>query len=188
MARIRPALFGFSILTLAGAIATLGTQTAGMIAPSDQMRVLATLFNALAPMLSPLSSAAGTKVLMPIGGEELALGIAPLIAWVAAGVAIGLMSRDGSEAATASLALASLTYILWLGLALLVLPSTGAAIPWSNYLDMVVSRILVSTPLDFFSIYIIPTALSAATTSLYQKATRPRIHEKPIERRRIWDY
>jgi len=189
MPRLLPSLtFGLSLLVMVGVIATYGASTSGSADPTDQLRILAVIFNALAPMLSPISSAVGAPVTMPIAGESLYLGLLPLLGWVIAGIGVGLASRDFGEAAGASMALASLVYVLWLGLTLLILPRVESAISWVVYLAQVATRLLFDSPLDFASLYLLPITLSTATTMLHSRASRPKIREQPPVRRRFWEY
>lgn len=191
MARIfLPVILSLAILVGFGAALSASASISGMKDPTPQMAIIAVVFNALASLITPLSSASGSGAIMPIGGEVLYLGIWPIIAWIVAGLGIGLMTGEAKGAIPAALASSSLTYILWMLTAIMVLPQVQSKSAWEIYLAQMSSHLLIRAPLDFLAIICIPLA-SSITLALFEPippdGRNTTVPAKPVKRR-FWEY
>jgi hypothetical protein len=183
-------VLALSILVGLGAAITADATIYGGKAPTAQMAILAVVFNGLAALMTPLSSAMGASTLMPIGGEQLHLGISPILVWLAAGCAMGLLAAQARDTIPAAILATGIAYISWLGLAIMVLPSVDSSIHWPLYMASMTSHIFSQAPLDLFTIFALP-ALSALTISLFEPlmpSEKPRTTEAGPFRRRFWEY
>jgi len=181
-----PIGIGLAFLALFGAVVTSDASITGYSQPGYQTQVLAVLFNALAPMMTPLSSATGRATLMPIAGEQLNLGFLPLAAWTGAAVLIGVSSRGNSLAS--AFVTASLAYLLWLVLGMAVLPQVNSSVPWPIYTAGMSDQLFFKAPLDFVAVYALPITLSMAVSRVVTSMTKPRVKEQTLHRRRFWEY
>lgn len=179
-----------AILVGCGAAMTMDTSISGGRSPTPQIAVLAIVFNALAAIMTPLTSAAGGVTSMPIAGETLHLWLLPTVAWALAGLASGLMAGDAKRAIPASLTVSGLTYILWMLASITVLPAVQSSTPWQLYITKISSQIFWEAPLDFAALFAIPAATSAAI-ALFEPippASKPAHPAIQPTRRRFWQY
>lgn len=183
-------ILALSILVGLGAAVTMDASIYGGRAPTAQMAVLAVVFNGLAALITPLSSAMGASTFMPIGGEQLHLGLSPILIWLAAGCAIGLLAAHAKDTFPAALLATGIAYISWLGLAMMVLPSVESNIHWTLYMAQMTDRIFSQAPLDLLTIFALP-AVSAVSIALFEPlipSEKPKTTAVQPLRRRFWDY
>jgi hypothetical protein len=183
-------LLSLAILVGFGAAVSDAASISGMKNPTPQMAVIAVVFNALATLMNPISSASGGGTYMPIGGEVLYLGFWPIIAWILAGLGIGLMAGEARATIPAALTSSALTYILWIMTSIMVLPAVQSTTPWELYLAQATGHLLLQAPLDFLAILTLP-AVSSITLALFEpipSAGRPAAPPPQPVRRRFWEY
>lgn len=183
-------MLALAILVGFGTAITMDASISGLRQPTPQMAVLAIIFNALAALTTPLTSAAGGGTYMPIGGETLYPGLIPLAAWSVAGLGCGLLVGDAKRAIPATLTISGLSYLFWILSSLMVLPTVKSMVPWELYLARASSQIFIEAPLDFAAIFAIPAASSIAIALFEPIPPTSKPTNQPIQpvRRRFWEY
>ncbi len=185
MKTLTTSIAALSVLTIIGMVMTSSVQAKSTSLPV-QVSILSVILSALSSLLMPLSSILGMPTIVAPPGEWLKLGPGPVIAWIAAGVLIGILARRARNAIPPALLTPALIYLLVLGLSIYVLPRVPGSINWEVYLSEVASAILLDGPLDFVSIYLIPLVFSVLSSNLFEASTA-----KPAplrqQRHRFWE-
>ncbi|RLF99645.1 MAG: hypothetical protein DRN49_04090, partial [Thaumarchaeota archaeon] len=100
-------MIGLGILTLGGALITpysLSSQ-----APT-QYNIFRIILATYTPLLTPISSAAGMKMV----GGGVSQGVIPILIWLIAALTIGVTLRDPGKSGKAMFASASMILLLWI--------------------------------------------------------------------------
>ncbi|MEM1952015.1 MAG: hypothetical protein QXG52_05615 [Candidatus Caldarchaeum sp.] len=148
-----------------------------------QSAILAVILSSLSTSLTPLSSAFGAFTYVPPSQTPVQLGIWPLIAWIAVGVMVGLLTQKPSESVIPSLLTPTITYISVVGLAGYVLPRIPSATNWEIYLTKLAQQIILEGPLDFAFLFAVPITFSLITASMAELAS-PKPVVTTVSRRR----
>ena len=144
---------GMGLITLAGIImGTTGPSTAN----STQFNIFLVLLKAYTPLLTPFSSALGLPAIDGVNSY----GLLPLITWIAVGALLGALTRSAAGGAKAAFLTAATTLLLWIGSLFFSAPAWPDNLTWLTYVNQMTTG-LISRPIDFSSLLILPTASSA---------------------------
>jgi len=166
-------MIGLGILTLGGALITpytLSPQT-----PS-QYNIFRAILATYTPLLTPISSAAGVRMVGG-GGPQ---GIIPILIWLATAIATGIALRDPEKSGKAMFASASIILLLWIASVFLSAPTWPDLNSWLVEVDLLTSDLL-SRPIDILSLFTIPTGLAILTAQIAQLKRRPVRTETSID-------
>ena len=158
-------MIGLGILTLGGALITpytLSPQT-----PS-QYNIFRAILATYTPLLTPISSAAGVRMVGG-GGPQ---GIIPILIWLATAIATGIALRDPEKSGKAMFASASIILLLWIASVFLSAPTWPDLNSWLVEVDLLTSDLL-SRPIDILSLFTVPTGLAILTAQIAQLKRRP---------------
>ena len=158
-------MIGLGILTLGGALITpysISSQT------PTQYNIFRIILATYTPLLTPISSAAGMRMVGG-GGSQ---GIVPILIWLIAAFATGMTLRDPGKSGKAMFASASIILLLWIASVFLSAPTWPDLNSWLVEVDLLTSD-LISRPIDMISLFIIPTGLAILTAQITQLKRRP---------------
>ena len=158
-------MIGLGILTLGGALITpytLSPQT------PNQYNIFRVILATYTPLLTPISSAAGVRMVGGAGPQ----GIIPILIWLATAVATGIALRDPEKSGKAMFASASIILLLWIASVFLSAPTWPDLNSWLVEVDLLTSDLL-SRPIDILSLFTIPTGLAILTAQIAQLKRRP---------------
>jgi len=169
---------GMGLITLAGIlIGASGPAPAG----STQFNLFLVLLEAYTPLLTPFSSALG----LPAINGSTSCGLLPLLTWIAVGGLLGVLIRSAPGAAKAAFLTAATTLLLWIGSLFFSAPAWPDNLTWLTYINQMTTE-LISRPIDFSALLILPTAASALTGEIAYVIQSRLVRHAKIEEDYTW--
>ena len=166
-------MIGLGVLTLGGALITPYSPSSQTPTQYNIFRVILATYT---PLLTPISSAAGVRMVGG-GGPQ---GAIPILIWLVAALATGIALRDPGRSGKAMFASASIILLLWIASVFLSAPTWPDLNSWLTEVDLLTSD-LISRPIDIISLFTIPTGLAILAAQIAQLKRRPVRTETSID-------